>query len=117
MVGLSQPAAARQEALDAAVKPREKRRDVGVGGRGQAVEDGPGGRGRARVDTVEDERVDVHVGGSYSRLGQAFEQVFRGWVVTSRVKLREAPCLEVYLNDPKTTCEEDLLTEFWVPIE
>lgn len=32
--------------------------------------------------------------GSYSRLGQAFEQVFGGWVVTSGVKLREAPCLE-----------------------
>ena len=55
--------------------------------------------------------------GSYGRIGQAFEQVFRGWVVKSGVKLREAPCLEVYLNDPKTTREEELLTELWLPIE
>jgi len=62
MVVLRQSAAARQEAPDAAVQPREERRDVGVGRRRQAVEDGPGGWGRARVDAVEDERVEVNVG-------------------------------------------------------
>jgi hypothetical protein len=62
VVVLSQPAAARQEAPDAAVQPRAKRRDVGVGGRGQAVEDWPDARCRARVEAAEDERVEVNVG-------------------------------------------------------
>jgi hypothetical protein len=58
---LRPPAATRQEPPDAAVESREERGDVGVGGRRQVVEAGSRtGRG-ARVDALEDQRVEVHV--------------------------------------------------------
>ncbi len=57
-----QPAAARQKPADAPVQPREERRDVGIARRRQAVEDRPRGGQRARVDAVEDQRVEMHIG-------------------------------------------------------
>jgi hypothetical protein len=57
-----QPAAARQEAPDAAVQPREQGRDVRIGGRRQRVEDRARLGRRARVDAVEEERVEMNIG-------------------------------------------------------
>jgi GyrI-like small molecule binding domain len=89
MVGQQRPARGRHKRRQALEPGTPLGGRLGAGGRAEAPERRPGARAEGH----------------------------RGWVVTSRVKLREAPCLEVYLNDPKTTREEDLLTEFWVPIE
>ena len=52
---------------------------------------------------------------SYSQIGTAFSQIFRTLSENS-VPLREDFCVENYLNDPKSTPEEQLLTELLVPI-
>lgn len=58
---LRPPDATRQEPPDRAVESREKHGDVGVSGRRQAVEDPAlAGRG-ACLDTLEEQRVEMHV--------------------------------------------------------
>ena len=49
------------EPPDVAVEPREEPRDVTIGRRRQTVETGPRGRARARVDAVEEQRVEVNI--------------------------------------------------------
>jgi AraC family transcriptional regulator len=53
--------------------------------------------------------------GSYSQIWAAFSQIFRTLSEKS-VPLREDYCVENYLNDPKNTPEEQLLTELLVPV-
>jgi AraC family transcriptional regulator len=54
--------------------------------------------------------------GTYRYIWQAVDQVFRGWVAQNSDKLRAAPLLEIYLNDPRETPEAELLTDLCVPI-
>jgi hypothetical protein len=65
-----------------AVEPREEPRDVTIGRRRQTVETGPRGRARARVDAVEEQRVEVNIeirgpaprgGGSGARLRKGLD--------------------------------------------
>jgi AraC-like DNA-binding protein/effector-binding domain-containing protein len=53
--------------------------------------------------------------GPYSQISPAFSQVFRALSENS-VALREDYCVENYLNDPRNTPEEQLLTEILVPV-
>jgi AraC-like DNA-binding protein/DNA gyrase inhibitor GyrI len=53
--------------------------------------------------------------GAYSQISPAFSQVFRALSEKS-VALREDYCVENYLNDPRNTQEEQLLTEILVPV-
>jgi AraC family transcriptional regulator len=53
--------------------------------------------------------------GAYSQISPAFSQVFRALSEDS-VTLREDYCVENYLNDPRNTPEEQLLTEILVPV-
>jgi AraC-like DNA-binding protein/DNA gyrase inhibitor GyrI len=53
--------------------------------------------------------------GSYSQISPAFSQVFRNLSENS-VALREDYCVENYLNDPRNTPEEQLVTEILVPV-
>lgn len=55
--------------------------------------------------------------GAYSGIGRAFDTLFRGWVVDSGATFRSAPCLEIYLNDPRTVPAAELLTELCIPVE
>lgn len=55
--------------------------------------------------------------GPYHHLGQAFDQVLKGWVASSGATLRRAPCLEIYLNDPEVTPDAERLTALVLPIE
>ncbi|MNJ98445.1 DNA gyrase inhibitor [compost metagenome] len=55
--------------------------------------------------------------GPYENIYSAFSKLNSNWVTENRHQLRDAACLEVYLNDPKTTLSKDLLTELLIPIK
>ena len=54
--------------------------------------------------------------GSYTQLWAAFSEIFRA-LAERKINLREGFCIENYLNDPRITPEDGLLTELLVPIE
>lgn len=54
--------------------------------------------------------------GAYIQLWPAFSEVFRT-LSEGKINLREGFCIENYLNDPRITPEDALLTELLVPIE
>ena len=53
--------------------------------------------------------------GPYQQVWIAFDQIFRT-LAESRTRLREGFCIENYLNDPKITPEDQLLTAILIPI-
>ncbi len=55
--------------------------------------------------------------GAYSRIDASFEEITREWIWRVQPALRDAPYLEVYMNSSRTTPEEELLTELWIPVE
>ncbi len=55
--------------------------------------------------------------GPYHQLNETYELLFGLWLPSSYKRLRDEPCLENYLNDPRTTKEADLVTEIMMPIE
>jgi len=52
--------------------------------------------------------------GPYTQIWMAFEKVFR-ILAEEGVELRKEFCIENYVNDPKTTPEDQLLTEILIP--
>ncbi|MDF2697548.1 MAG: Transcriptional regulator, AraC family protein, partial [Labilithrix sp.] len=60
--------------------------------------------------------VTVHRG-SYATLSETYLRLVGGWFPHTGRALADRPCLELYLNSPQDTREEDLLTEVWAPIE
>ena len=54
--------------------------------------------------------------GPYSHVWVAFNQIFK-MLAEKHVNLRQEYCIENYLNDPKVTPEDQLLTELLVPTE
>jgi AraC family transcriptional regulator len=57
------------------------------------------------------------VKGPYTNLAPAFAWLCGGWGPDSGREFAGAPGLEFYINDPKTTPPEELLTEICVPLE
>jgi len=58
----------------------------------------------------------VHVG-SYETLGDTWARFLGEWLPESGERLRDGPSYERYVNDPRTTPKERLITEIYVPIE
>ena len=54
--------------------------------------------------------------GSYAQLPQASRRVFE-IVAESKLKERDDFCIENYVNDPRTTPEDQLLTQILIPTE
>jgi DNA gyrase inhibitor GyrI len=54
--------------------------------------------------------------GPYSGLAGAYRWFFNEWLPTSGRELRTTPCLEVYVTDPKTTPQEEAVTEIYLPL-
>lgn len=54
--------------------------------------------------------------GSYEGIWYAFDKAFK-FINESEFEIGEAPALELYLNDPSITPEEELLTEILIPIK
>ena len=55
--------------------------------------------------------------GPYEGLGKAYQHLYGAWLPKSGYELRDAPAFEQYLNSPRDSRPEDLLTLIHVPIE
>lgn len=63
-----------------------------------------------------DYAVLLHVG-PYAELHKAYTWLYREWLPESGEEPADAPCVEEYLNDPRTTPPPDLRTEIWLPVQ
>ncbi|WP_186046422.1 AraC family transcriptional regulator [Burkholderia gladioli] len=54
--------------------------------------------------------------GPYARLGESYRWLFQEWLPASGHAPAEAPSFERYLNDPRDTPAEQLLTEICLPL-
>ncbi|MGR3636735.1 MAG: AraC family transcriptional regulator [Shimia sp.] len=54
--------------------------------------------------------------GPYELIPQAYEALFGKWLPESGEMPGDAPCFEVYLNNPGETARDDLLTEICLPL-
>ena len=55
--------------------------------------------------------------GPYSGLESAYHSLFGNWLPESGEEPVDQPCYEIYLNDPRETAPEDLLTEICLPLK
>lgn len=55
--------------------------------------------------------------GPYENLKETYGRLMGQWLPRSGRRLRNAPCLEFYLNDPGSTPPAELLTDVHVPLE
>jgi AraC family transcriptional regulator len=55
--------------------------------------------------------------GPYNKLGNTYAMLMGHWLPRSGRELRDAPCFEIYLNDPGSTVPKDLLTDIYAPLE
>ncbi|SDW59031.1 AraC family transcriptional regulator [Litoreibacter albidus] len=72
------------------------------------MEDLPVSAGRVAVMTFK---------GPYSGLKAGYDYLYGVWLPESGQEPRDAPAMEVYLNDPTDTAPEDLLTEVCLPLK
>ncbi len=54
--------------------------------------------------------------GSYEEIKVAYDHLFGQWLPGSGKDPADAPCFEVYLNNPADTAPADLLTEIYLPL-
>ena len=54
--------------------------------------------------------------GPYNQLKSTYRELFGTWVPQSGHELANAPCFEIYLNDPTATDPADLLTDIYLPL-
>lgn len=54
--------------------------------------------------------------GSYKKLNMVYSNIYRFWIPNSDYELRDNISFEKYFNNPHLTCEDDLLTEIYIPI-
>jgi AraC family transcriptional regulator len=73
-------------------------------------------------DNLEDGRIEggryakiVHTG-PYTELHSAYDWLYRTWLPASGVELRNLPCLELYLNNPRQVSAKDLQTAVLLPL-
>jgi len=59
--------------------------------------------------------VTTHTG-PYSGLGKTYAEFLGQWLPRSGRELSNAPCFEVYVNDPHGTPAEELLTDIYAPL-
>ena len=55
--------------------------------------------------------------GTYQQLGAVYDTLYGKYLPEMGLSLREVPSGEIYLNDPRNTKPEDLLTQIYVAIE
>ena len=55
--------------------------------------------------------------GPYETLGKTYQRVYGGWLPKSGYALRDVPAFEQYLNSPRDTRPEDLLTLIHLPLD
>ncbi|WP_319758983.1 GyrI-like domain-containing protein [Maridesulfovibrio sp.] len=60
--------------------------------------------------------VTTHLG-PYEGLGKSWSQFYEEWLPTSEENHADAPCYEQYMNNPKTTKPEQLVTLLLMPLK
>jgi AraC family transcriptional regulator len=55
--------------------------------------------------------------GPYNQLAQTYAAFLGQWMPRSGRELRDAPCFEVYINDPQSTPPGELLTGIYAPLK
>ena len=55
--------------------------------------------------------------GPYSGLHAAYHTLFGNWLPQSGEEPADQPCYEIYLNDPRETAPDELLTEICLPLK
>ncbi|WP_425083943.1 AraC family transcriptional regulator [Ruegeria profundi] len=80
-------------------------------------------RGEGTPDGMEDVQIAggktavLTYKGPYSGLEAAYHSLFGNWLPESGEEPADQPCYEIYLNDPRETAPEDLLTEICLPLK
>ncbi|GAB5562670.1 MAG: AraC family transcriptional regulator [Synoicihabitans sp.] len=54
--------------------------------------------------------------GPYDQLRSVYRAIFGTWLPQSGHEVADAPCFEIYLNDPSSTDPKDLLTDIYLPL-
>ena len=54
--------------------------------------------------------------GPYEGLGKVYQKIYGGWLPQSGRQLRDAPAFEQYLNSPRDTKPEELMTLIHIPV-
>ena len=55
--------------------------------------------------------------GPYSGIHAAYHSLFGNWLPESGEEPADQPCYEIYLNDPRDTAPDELLTEICLPLK
>ncbi|MFD2262337.1 GyrI-like domain-containing protein [Lacibacterium aquatile] len=55
--------------------------------------------------------------GPYAELPKAYAWLFREWLVKSGQETADAPCFEIYLNDPSSLPPAEWLTDIYLPLK
>ena len=55
--------------------------------------------------------------GPYDGLKETYRAIFGEWLPSSGREPRDIPCFEMYMNDPKDTPPEKLVTEIYIPLK
>lgn len=80
----------------------------------------PGGArptGDLHQETIAGGRYGVYVHvGPYAELHRAYDWLFGTWLPSSGYEPDDRPCVEEYLNDPRTLPPTEWRTAIWVPI-
>ncbi len=80
-------------------------------------------RGKATPDGLEDLAIPggktavLTYKGPYSGIQAAYHSLFGNWLPDSGEEPADQPSYEIYLNDPRDTAPEDLLTEICLPLK
>lgn len=80
-------------------------------------------RGEVTPDGMEDVQIPggktavLTYKGPYSGIHTAYHTLFGNWLPSSGEEPADQPCYEIYLNDPRDTAPEELLTEICLPLK
>lgn len=69
------------------------------------------------VETFGGDYAVLHYKGPYADMKWAYEWLYGDWLPRSGREPADAPCLEVYLNNPRDTAPADLLTDICLPLK
>ncbi|MAE43890.1 MAG: hypothetical protein CMF63_02675 [Magnetovibrio sp.] len=54
--------------------------------------------------------------GPYSDFNQTYSCLYADYIPSNQWECRDAPCVEIYLNDPNSTPPEDLVSLVCIPV-
>ena len=70
-----------------------------------------------RIETRDGDYAVLHYKGPYTDMKWAYEWLYGEWLTQSGREPANAPCMEIYLNNPRDTAPSDLLTDICLPLK